>query len=421
MTAPHRSEQRNDGRAWHALATTGGVSAVTTALTFGFTLLAARLLGPDDYGGVAFYLSVGTLVLTLADLGVSVRVVTRFDTSRQAWVDPPLTAFWSAQVYSYAIGAVVITAVAASLFDTSFGAAFLTVVITGISLGILTFASAVFQAMQDWLVRAAIVLAGTVLRVGVAVAVLAGTRSPALTVGAYAVGAAAGVVVAVLLLRRRPASAELPSVPSWPEAIRTWWDSRWFAVAGGVGALWQFGPMAFTNLGGDRADQAVFGVAQTLGTGGAAVIVSVGMTTLLPHACDRRLGYRAYAHVYLRHVVPLLAALVVLAAAVPVALPWLFGDDYASAVTPTVVLMVAAAVLLVANPVQFLHYRRDRQRFLTAVDAVQLVAFAVAVVVLHRTTTWPIPTIAAAGVLASVVLSRAVGVGRLVAERPGRW
>lgn len=391
----------------------GGATVLTTTITFGFTTASARLLSTSDYAGLVFFLTTAALLSSLFDLGLSVRTTTAFDHDADAWHDPPLRAYWSGQLLSYGIGATLGTAVVAATFTTHLGSAFILTAVAAWSTGIVTFVSATYLTRQMWDQRARLNVGFAVSRTALGfVAVLLFHRAD-VTVGAFTVGGLVAMLVFIRFWLREPKVSPDSLNVDTHGAWRVWIAGRWYALAGAIGSVAIFAPVAVVNLRGTVDDQAVVGLALMVG-GMAAVLLNVSMTTLLPRACNTTIPLRSYLRDYAITVIPLAGVLVVGALATPILLPRLFGRQFEPAVVPVELLFGAYLVLLFANPLQFLHYRQDRQRFLTTIDALQLATLIVLAVVLSAH--FSIPVAATGAVFASSIVSRCIGVGRIAVE-----
>jgi O-antigen/teichoic acid export membrane protein len=389
------------------------------------TLIAVALLSNVEYGRFIFLIGVATFIGTLCDLGVSSRMITSYDTERRGWVGSSLNAYWSAQLWSYGIGALVVSvagvapAVAKQFHMT--GDVIVVGALNGVAVGLFNFLAAVLQATQDWSSRARVIIIQAVARVfGTLIGLLFGS---ALSAGIGAVvGATLGLVLSLNHTSSQSLRVGITRVHGISGAWRIWRASRWFAAACVVAAIAAYAPIAGVSRVGGAASLAVFGLAFQL-SGGPALLLNAVMTFLLPSGSDRGLPLPEYWRLVKSTIVVPLVLLAIAAAAAPVLIPMIFGDYFAGAVLPFELLVAATAVYIAANPIQFLHYRLDGARALAFMDLTLLTVLMGVFVVCIR---WlEPPTAAAAAVLTGAVVSRAVGffmlVGRresLVAERP---
>lgn len=394
-------------------------SRITAALMFfGITLLAARLLTKPDYGRFVFFLGTATLVSTLFDFGVSVRVVTARDERLPGWREPGLTPYWSAQFLSYGLGGVACILVGFIPSVTmSFHVSPLIVAMAGmagVSTGLAGFLLAVMQAESKWKTFASATVAlGSLRLVTTLLGILAGSASSA--VGGYLAGSWLGLAVLYWAWRELwRGTLGLSLRVSVTQAWQVWVASRWYAMSGFVGATAAYVPLAFVGSVGDAADLAEFGLAWSLGSGTTLLLTSA-MTVLLPNGSDPSVPLARYRRDAIDVVLPILGLIMLGAILSPALIPVLFGTMFIASVVPLETLLAASIVLLIANPVQFLHYRLERARFLTLVDSVTLGMTAFGVIALPSSL--GIAEKAALAILAAALVSRIVGIIGLLPHR----
>ncbi len=393
-------------------------SRVAAALaTFLITLVAARAFPQRTFGVFAFFSGTATLVSAICDIGVSMRLITTYRSSNSGgWTDPTLRAYWSAQVLSYGGGAVLATMVALLTPLPSYLHAppyvLVCAGVAGAAGGLFTFLSAGFTAQSLWgklsvvtliqvAVRAAMTLPGILIR-----------SLPAACAG-YALGTCFAVPITLAVYRRQagPGSDFAGLVVSPREAVRVWKESRWYAVSGSLGPVAAYAPLAFADRLGDPVQLAYFGLAMTLSTA-PALLLNSSMTVLLPGGSNPEVPWASYKRTIAEIVGPVLGMLVVVLVAAPIAIPFVFGDRYGGSVPPFQLMVIGTMVLVLANPLQFLHYRLGHARFLTLVDLVTLIATLVVIPISENYMTGA--AACALGVMVAAFASRAVGLGGLI-------
>jgi O-antigen/teichoic acid export membrane protein len=203
--------------------------AVMNVTTYGFTILAARLLGPAEYGALAAVMGV-LLVVNVLSLGLQATGARRVSASPQDLPEIERDVMATSYVSALVLGALLLLAtpvITSRLSLDSWGAAAL-IAVTVVPLSIMGGQAGILQGERRWGPLAGIYLAVGVGRLGFGVVGLVVERD---TLGAM-VGVAAGaflpVVVGALALRHPDRRG--PHVATGP--TRRQRASRW--AAGGV-------------------------------------------------------------------------------------------------------------------------------------------------------------------------------------------
>jgi O-antigen/teichoic acid export membrane protein len=193
-----------------------------------------------------------------------------------------------------------------------------------------------------------------------------------------------------------------------------WLRSRWFALLVIASALSEYVPLAFVARVSGAGALATFGLATQLAAGPALALMSV-MIFLTPEGSDPSVSLSNYRELVKRSVLPALALFALAAIAAPVVIPFVFGREFATAVAPFELLLIATAVFVTANPLQILLLRMRDDRGLALFDIIRI---ATVVPALFLFTAWfSTPVAAGCAVAASAVISRTSGLVSLARKR----
>jgi O-antigen/teichoic acid export membrane protein len=382
-------------------------SAIATVLV---TALAARLLTHSAYGHLAFFLGTATFLASVLDLGISVRFITSYKANSEGWTSPPAAHYWSAQVLSYCGGALLglLTALGTPIVDylkTSTSVLTLAPLLAaGIGLG--TFVTAGLSARGSWGGFARVLLLQAGLRsAGAAIGILAGGL-PGAMVGTI-LGSWVALIMSIASYRNAaPRNADFLSFPEVGRGSQLILQSRWYALAAAVGPLGAFIPLAFVSRIGESGDLAAYGLASNLALG-SSLLVGSAMTTLLPIGSDESTPLKAYLRSVVRTLYPVTILLLSAMALVPLTVPTIFGEFFRRSVVPLELMLMSAFILTLANPLQFIHYRSHRVRFLSLVEVTNLVAIAVTMPAVRDA--FGAPVSAGIAILVGTIVSRTIG------------
>ena len=316
--------------------------AGTLAMGFVYAVVTARWLGPADRGVLATLTFLSIVISQLACLGLGEAAIVLVGQGR-ASVQRALSAVVGALAVSTVVAAAVLAAVAVLNFGSDLSSVWPAIVAAcaGVPIGAYLLVLAQLVNVEERFVATSFVLLlQFVVSAALAVALVAILPLSVLgAVIALVAGAAVGLVVVVLLLRRRAFSL----APSWdPGFLRR-------AVPFGV-KVQISGPPPLT----DRVDLVlVYALAGQARAGEYSVALAVGaLVGMVPLAFAHvsfprlaRIGAREASDLTRRTCRYGLGAAAIAAAcllvAVPLALPVVFGEPYAPAVVPTLVLVGA--------------------------------------------------------------------------------
>jgi O-antigen/teichoic acid export membrane protein len=379
-------------------------SAATAVEALLVTYVATRVLGSSEYGHFVFALAAVAWLGALFDLGVSVKAVTAFDATRGRWNPVTLATYHGAEWVSSAVGVTVLAiGIAVGLIPTNLSpAAVAAALVATVASGLALFYSALLQAMQRWRSRTRATVVGTSLRNAAALAGLT-----AGTVGWGVAGYAVGSVLSLIPFRREFVDIPERLKPNFDprKIVKLWSESRWFLAACVIGATTAFVPLGRLAAGTDASARlSVYGLAFTL-AGGTQLLLDSVQLVLLPQGSSRNIPVRGYLSSAARSAAPVLLIFAIGAALTPWLLPLVFGSSFSGAVAPLELLLASDALLLHANPIQFLLYRVNGARIITAIDLVNTVAVVAGLAIVHS----PSSTAVAAVILAATATSRAVG------------
>ena len=316
--------------------------AGTLAMGFVYAVVTARWLGPADRGVLATLTFLSVVITQLACFGLGEAAIVLVGHGR-ASVQRALSAVVGALAVTTAVAAAVLAAVAVLNFRSDVSSLWPAIVAAcaGVPIGAYLLVLAQLVNIEERFVATSFVLLlQFVVSAAVAVALVAVLPLSVLGgVLALVAGAAVGLVVVVILLRRRAFT------------LRPSWDPRFLRRAMPFGAKVQIsGPPPLT----DRVDLVVvYALAGQAPAGrysvALAVAALVGMVPLaFAHVSFPRLariGAREAGDLTRRTCRYGLGAAAIAAAfllvAVPLGLPLVFGEPYAPAVVATLVLVGA--------------------------------------------------------------------------------
>jgi O-antigen/teichoic acid export membrane protein len=203
--------------------------AVMNVTTYGFTILAARVLGPAEYGALAAVMGV-LLVVNVLSLGLQATGARRVSASPQDLPEIERDVMATSYVSALVLGALLLLAtpvITSRLSLDSWGAAAL-IAVTAVPLSIMGGQAGILQGERRWGPLAGIYLAVGVGRLGFGVVGLVVERDTLGAMAGVAAGAFLPVVVGALALRHTDRRG--PHVATGP--TRRQRASRW--AAGGV-------------------------------------------------------------------------------------------------------------------------------------------------------------------------------------------
>jgi O-antigen/teichoic acid export membrane protein len=402
----------------HGRAVAVGLPALASAVaSYGLATYAALSLSRSGYAQYALFLATTSLVASVADLGVSVHLVTLFSRAT-GWPKGALQSHWEAQLLSYGGGVCAGLLVGGGLLALG-SAKGIPIIVSGpaaASTGLFTFITAGLQATGAWEARAKAILAFSAVRVSSVAICLAVTRNAADAMVVYGLAGFAAILGPCRVVARKAHLLVEFGRPLLQRGLLVWRTAQPFAAAAIIGSVYSYVPMAVAATIGTSGQTATIGVALTW-SAGASAILSIVMAILLPAGSDRSVPLREYLRSYAANAIPAVAVLSVGALLAPRALRIVFGSRYLASATPLQLLIVANIILLMGNPLLFLHYRTGRAGLLAMLDALQLAVTIGISLWLARGTF--LPTGAALAVLVGVICSTIVGLFEL--RGPGAY
>lgn len=352
-----------------------GGSSVVRYCSF---LLLTRLLQPEHADICAVYLATAMVLGNLCDLGVNVACI-RFSAQSSSE-----SAMLAVQKRFLCIRAVVTASVSVAtiasagliaryiLGQPSFASALRLAAVVAIAGSLSSFLLTVLQSRSEFgrISQMSLMSAGGQF---VPVMILASGLLPG-GVWVLCCGDLIGRAITIVLNRRvlmAVVSAPDDDVPAYRELIGF---SNWITASVAIGAVSGYIPTVILSRSEQPAALSQFGIGVAM-AGALGIFVHAAMSVLLPEASKATTpaGRRQYVGTILRPALLLAAAIVsgvwLLGPVAEMIAGPVYASRYASAMSVFQYLATAHAVLIAANPVQFLLYGMERADICTAVDA----------------------------------------------------